>query len=737
MVALRAVPYGIVLGMELVRYARIGVLTGLFAIPFVVLLVSESLYFPFITGKGFAFRILVEIVFALWVVLALASPEYRPKKSPALFLGLAFVVAIGVSTALAENPVKAFWSNFERMEGYVTILHLAAYVLVLTSVMRVETLWRNLVYTTLGVATIVGAYSVFQLLGFATINQGGLRIDATLGNATYFAVYMLVHAFLALYAYIRWSENRWTRIALGTLVAFFSILVFYSATRGSILGLVGGFGLAGLIIVFSKGVSQTVRYTGMAFVGIVIALALGFYAVKDTAYVQEHPILSRIATISLASGETRFTIWSMALEGVAERPVFGWGQEGFNYIFNTHYRPELVNQEPWFDRAHNVILDWLVAGGVVGMLLYLSLYAVLLYYLWRPGNTFSVPERAVLTGLIAAYGFHNIFVFDNLLSYILFMLVFSYITVRSTPHAAPTGPVENPGTELVAPHLALPGALIVLCVVMYAVNWSGYASASGIIQGLSPHQEGIQKNLEYFLEASGRTGMGYQEVGEQFLQFALQIKAYNYGDPMFQNTVVGAARSAFEGVLAQAPHDARLLVFYGSFLRQVGDLATSREYMERALLLSPKKQSILLEYGSLELVTGKYESAISRFEEISKTNPTYARVHVMLASSYLLAGQREAAERVLISIYGTDEPEDTTIANAYLQSGDYAKALRIAELIVTNNPTAESLRFLAGVYLEGGEREKAVAALERAKTVDPRVSAEADAYIREIQGGRI
>lgn len=723
--------------MELIRYTRIGVLTGIFALPFIVLIVSSSMYFPFITGKNFAFRAIVEIVFALWVVLALYSPEYRPKKAVSLFLGLAFILAIGISTILAENPVKAFWSNFERMEGYITIIHLAAYVLVLTSVLQAEKLWRNLVYTTLGVATIVGGYSVFQLLGFATINQGGLRIDATLGNATYFAVYMLVHAFLALYAYIRWSENRWTRIALGTLVAFFSILVFYSATRGSILGLIGGFGLAGLIIIFSKGVSQTVRYTGMAFVGIVIALALGFYAVKDTTYVQEHPIFSRIATISLASGETRFTIWSMALEGVAERPVFGWGQEGFNYIFNTHYRPELVNQEPWFDRAHNVILDWLVAGGVVGMLLYLSLYAVLLYYLWRPGNTFSVQERAVLTGLIAAYGFHNIFVFDNLLSYILFMLVFSYITVRSNALTVPASPAENSGKELVAPHLALPAVLIALVVVMYALNWPGYASARGIIQGLSPQKEGIQKNLEYFVEASGRTGMGYQEVGEQFLQFAMQLKAYNYGDPMFQASVVSAARSAFEGVLTQAPNDARLLIFYGAFLRQVGDLAASREYMERALAFSPKKQSILLEYGSLNMIEGRYADAIEQFTEISKTNPRYARVDTFLASAYLLSGQRADAERVLVAIHGTSEPEDMSIANAYLQSGDYGTALRIAERIVASNPSPDTLRFLAGVYLEGKDRDKAIATLERAKALDPRVTEEADAYIREIRAGRI
>lgn len=719
--------------MELLRYARIGALTTLFLIPAVVLLVTESLYFPFITGKGFVFRILVEVAFAFWLILALSSPEYRPKKSLALWLGLAFVVSIGISTMLAVNPSKAFWSNFERMEGYILILHLAAYVVVLTTLMNTEKLWRNMVYTTLGVSTIVGVYSIFQLLGAAEINQGGLRIDATLGNATYFAVYMLIHAFLALYAYVRWAgESRWLRIGLGTLSVLFSILVFYSATRGSILGLLGGLGLAGCIAVVSRGASRTVRYIGVSVVvGLLIVAGL-FYAVKDTAYVQNHPILSRIATISLDSGAVRFTIWSMALEGVAERPIFGWGQEGFNYVFNEYYRPELVKQEPWFDRAHNVILDWLVAGGVVGMLLYLSLYVVLLYYLWRPGSDFAMNERALLTGLLAAYAFHNIFVFDNLLSYVLFMLLFSYITVRA--HASAPAPT---GKEVLAPEVAAPIAFVFFALIVYLVNAPGYASASGIIQGLSPHQEGIQKNLQYFVDASDRKGLGYQEVGEQFLQFALQVKGVSVGDQAFQASVISASRKAFEGVLLQAPDDARLLVFYGSFLRQVGDVATARTYMEKALALSPEKQSIIIEYGLLEMTEGKYDKAAEHFERVYNSADRYARVHVLLANTYLMGGRKDEARALFRKYFGDEYPEDTSVATAYLRAGEYSHAVRIAELIAEHNPGLETYQFLAGVYLEGKEREKAITTLERAKQLDPRFVQEADLYISAIREGKI
>ena len=47
---------------------------GLLSVLFVPLFISRSLFFPFITGKNFAFRIIVEIIFGLWIWLALRDP---------------------------------------------------------------------------------------------------------------------------------------------------------------------------------------------------------------------------------------------------------------------------------------------------------------------------------------------------------------------------------------------------------------------------------------------------------------------------------------------------------------------------------------------------------------------------------------------------------------------------------------------------------------------------------------
>src|SRR5438105_4107533 len=91
---------------------------ALFIIPFLSLYVSSG-YFPFITGKNFAFRALVEIAVGGWVILALADRKYRPHFSWPVLSYKLLVLWMIVADLLAVNVHKAFWSNFERMDGWV------------------------------------------------------------------------------------------------------------------------------------------------------------------------------------------------------------------------------------------------------------------------------------------------------------------------------------------------------------------------------------------------------------------------------------------------------------------------------------------------------------------------------------------------------------------------------------------------------------------------------------------
>src|SRR3989339_1134536 len=218
---------------------RYVILAGLFAVPFVPFIVASSLFFPFITGKAFIFRLIVEIILACYLILAVRDPNYRPKFSWILGAIITFLVVMGVADIFAQNPLKAFWSNFERMEGYVTLLHLGAYFLVLGSVLKTRGIWDRLFATSVGASAMMAIYSFFQIAGKVTINQGGVRVDGTLGNAGYLGIYMVFHIFFAGLLVMRYKVL-WQRGVL-VLVTLMNIIVLYNtATRGAVLGLLGG-----------------------------------------------------------------------------------------------------------------------------------------------------------------------------------------------------------------------------------------------------------------------------------------------------------------------------------------------------------------------------------------------------------------------------------------------------------------------------------------------------------------
>ncbi|MDH4029123.1 MAG: hypothetical protein OEU95_09860, partial [Nitrospirota bacterium] len=97
-----------------------GIKAAVFLVPVLPLYVSASMVFPYITGKNFAFRILVEFAAALWLPFILMHREYRLRNSAITLSVLTFTFIVGLADILGVSPYNSFWSNYERMEGYIT-----------------------------------------------------------------------------------------------------------------------------------------------------------------------------------------------------------------------------------------------------------------------------------------------------------------------------------------------------------------------------------------------------------------------------------------------------------------------------------------------------------------------------------------------------------------------------------------------------------------------------------------
>jgi O-antigen ligase len=596
------------------------IFVGLFALPFVPFFISSSLFFPFITTKAFAFRIIVEVIFAAWALLALIDAEYRPKRGAVLWALAAFLGVVGLATIFSVEPVKSFWSNFERMEGYVTMLHLGALFLVMSSFFK-EKEWKWWWNTTLSASALMVVYCLFQLMGALEIHQGGVRVDGTLGNAAYLALYFLIHIFIAGLFLFRAKASS-TRLTYGLLMLGQIFILYSTATRGAILGLLGGLFIVAILNVTNKDLpaqagSERARKWSRVLLGGLVALIAIFFLVRDTSFVQNSQTLARFANLNLTSWKTegRAFVWPMAVEGIKERPLLGWGQENFNYVFAEHYQAEMYRLEPWFDRAHNIFLDWGISAGLLGLGAYLSLYIVLLITIWKDG-ALSRMERSILTGLIAAYFFNNLFVFDNLVSYTLFIALLAYVHSQV---ALPGEPSSALGREGKSRPIALPAALITIVAlgVIYFVNIKPIIANTSLIGALQTVQMGGGQApaMSYFRKAYEASRLGRPEVVEWMSSSAGTVLGDESVPMAERNEYFTFARDAVEGMAEELGGDPRYEIVAGNFLLSTGQLDAALAHFERAREIMPEKQAILFNIGQVLYYNNERARALEVFKQ--------------------------------------------------------------------------------------------------------------------------
>jgi O-antigen ligase/Flp pilus assembly protein TadD len=717
---------------------RVGVLGGLFVIPFLAIYVANDYFFPFITGKNFWFRIIVDVVLAGWVVLALLDAQYRPRWS--WLLG-SFVALIGVmffANWFGVHPPTSFLSNFERMDGYITLVHVFLYFLVLGSMLTSKTLWQYYLHTTLVVAFFVALYGLSQAAGIAQAPGGG-RIDSWLGNAAYLAIYMLFHIFIAFWLFVE-SRKPLRRVVYGALALMFVYALLETGTRGTFIGFVTGTGAMVVYIALFGTRYKEFRTYALAALGVLVLLVGGLFLARDTDFVQNNPNLSRFANIDLGEDlRVRGTIWGMAWQGVQERPLLGYGQGNFNYVFNTYYDPFLFNQEQWFDRVHNIFFDWLIAGGVFGLMAYLSIFIAAVYYLFlrpllRPSDeSFTVLERGVLLGILVGYFTHNLVVFDNIISYIFFAMILAIIHSRvATPiaalqHARVPAPIV---AQLVAP-----AATAAVVAVVYLVHLPGMAAATSLIDGFrAPTPEA---SLAAFEETLAIGSFAKQEIIEQLAQRAMNIQM-SEASPEAKQAWRDRAEAELNNLVAFKPNDARVHVFFGSFYRAFGELDKAAEQLAIARTLSPKKQSIIEQQGVVALTQQNYQAARDFFAEGFALDERNVRIREFLVLPLLYLGDMEAIAALMTDDTVRDQfAQSDLIVSTANQTGSTDFLLELFERRVALGPeNAQAWATLAFLYYQAGRSDEAITTLAAGAEAVPAFASSSQCISENIRAGR-
>ncbi|MDQ5893629.1 MAG: hypothetical protein QG640_641 [Patescibacteria group bacterium] len=747
------------------------IVIGLSIIAFIPLYIANPLFFPFITGKAFAFRILVEIVFALWLILLLrekGTAEAGTERSVAPRINLitlvvtAFTVIILVADLLGLNFLRSVWSNFERMEGWMTIIHLWAYFIVLSSIFGSNISghegrknWHRFLNVTLVAGAITAFYGLFQFFGWAEVHQSTIRVDASLGNSAYMAVYMLLNAFLAGYmactAYVHKLAIKGSAHVLvwvySVLAAFFSFITFQTATRGAILGWI-----AAVLVVCAtyalfgkkdKGQSNRSRAIAGGIIGVVVLLGILFYFNRDAQWIQKNQVLSRLATISLSDTKTqaRGFVWPMAVKGIFESPktaIIGIGQENFNYIFNSHYDPKMWAHEQWFDRAHSVFLDWFVAGGLLGLIAYLALYVISLIYIWKSDTT--VGQKSMLTGLLVGYSIHNIFVFDNQSSYVMFFMFLAFVhSFRSGKIPTWIHDTKKPVSEnysTLRNYVFTPIIILLLLSSLYLVNIRPIQANTRLIDALRACASMQTVSADFFKKALAlNQTIANQEIREQMYTCSANVIRSNISVDK-KAEFYELVNQETQNQINAAPGDARIYIIAGGFYNSIQDWKNAQPLLEKAAQLSPTKQTILFELAYNYVNSSKQKEALALIEKAYLSAPDNRSAKIGYVVMLISVGEEKKAREMF-----ANEPlifSDPSVIGAYISTKQYTKAIEIYKQLLKESPDDQELySSLASTYLLNKQDYLAIQTLRTAAEKLPLLKTQIDAVIKQIQEGKV
>ena len=623
------------------------------AILFLPLLVYRPVLYPYIFSKIIVFQILVEIIFVAWLFLALyAKKKYQLNWRNPLVIALTVFMGILVLTAFTGVDIyKSFWSSQERMTGMITIVHFYLFFLVLTSVFRNKKNWCQFIWLSLICSFLVGLYGLGQKFGFEfLLKEGGVRMSATLGNPIFLAVYAMLHVFLAGFLLFYARRRAWRGILIFLLIFNLGVM-FLTGTRAAVVA----FGFSALLflvfLVFYKKSKVWLKILAAFLFLMVIGGGVFIYLNKAEPWMGKAPyFIRRLTTISLESNKSRLTSWQIGLQGFKKRPIFGWGWENYNVVFNKYYHPFYLGQgqrATWFDRSHNQVIDLLALTGIIGTLSYLSIFGALFWLLFKKIKRLGLKQKiplVIIELMFLAYFIQNLFVFDTPAPLIIFYfslgLVY-FITKGDTNYELHANDTNKEKLEIrnlkleINKRFPLP-VLIFLVVIflpwaMYKFNIEPFQQSRLGIRAIHTSKVDLKSGLYWYQKALAkpvftnpeiRTYLAktiaeeYQKIGPKTSETDLNVLA--------QGTEMAIAE--YKKSVREHPLDARHWLYLGQ-LYNLG-ARYNKEYIQeagkvlhKALELSPQRQQIYFELARVHVYLKEYDQAIELLKQAVILDP--------------------------------------------------------------------------------------------------------------------
>jgi len=754
----------------LVKILRSGIYLILILTP---LLVWSSYIFPYITTKTLFFRTVVALMLPFYFYLIYKYPHYRPQKSWLLNFILIFGAVILVTSLLGINVLKSLYGDLERMWGVLTVWHVIFFFLMLSSLFKTGKDWLKLFKISSIVATLVALYGFAQKFGVSFIIRSGVaRIESTLGNAAFVGGYFLVMMGITIYLlwqyYKEHKKINWPYLGY-LLCQFFGFAL--AGIRGAYLAFI----FAIIIFIFLSIINFKKLKIRLLFLGIFVVLAAVYFFIyfnRFQPWVNESTYLSRLTSITSLSTNTvrtRFISWQAGLNGFSQTPLTGVGMENYNLYFDRYVPAKLYTYsrtETWFDRAHNAVVEVLVANGILGIISYLGIFALLLYYLFKiyqkdKATNFTICLLFALT--ILAYFIQNLFVFDTLIVFMLFILFTAFINnLYLKSQSTLVGEIKDKILPDKPKNKFIPLSLIFIALIIsiyslvinYKMSKIAYLNADSQYLILKTHDFktanekiknifAVDSQLDYFNNKSAALltdalisnlestqGNPYLVDSLKITLGKLEADVDKYPGEVFSLVVLGRTYNMLASYYSdKSPESAQEY------------LQNAEKYLLAAKELSPGRLQVYYLLAQKEMLSNNFKAAEDYLNQAINLNPDFPDNYWFMGVLYTNYDKISEAmsyfNQALDKNYSLSSVEQAKmVINYAAQIKDYKIITRFYLLIIglePNNP--EYYANLAVTYAVLGEKDQAIEYARKAADIDPSYQSELAQFIKQVEEG--
>jgi len=638
-------------------------------------------------GKVIVFRIVIAILSLLFTYRVLFNKikinlSLNPRESSSwpFFLFFALLASWFIATLFSLDVNFSLWGSPYRNGGFVNLISCFLFAFLIYFILEPDH-WRKLINIAIISGIIVSFVAICQQYGFlkSLFSYSPSQLPSTIGGPNFLSLYLLFTFLFSLFLLFT-AEKIKNKIYYWLSCALFLFVIYLSLSLATYLAV--GLGLGYFFLFYPEKKLAKIQKT--AIILSVVALAGIVYLRANP----QSPINNNFITrqiVNFRMDQSRLSAWSVAIETIKDRPLFGYGPENFSIGFDKHYDPKLplIQYDPylrssWWDRAHNVFLETAVTGGIITLVAYLAFFAILFWILGKQKNRYHLTantddrKKAIachgIQTILVAYFINTFFSFDTLPSQMMlfFTIAYGLFLIKSqNPQDAKNLVMNKSNKEPVKAKRIISDTQkrIAFFLLLTATTWF-------IVQyGIRPFNINTRINIaKYYL--SKNDCLKAVAIMETIADKSSIIDSYKIMKYVDLLQVCAQIIPGKEAVFAKKGYDlltkeidiwptfTRVWILKTQFTNYLIEKEKAPEERMRlineaevairtAKALSPKRQEVYPEAIQAAILKKDYQEATVKANQCINLNDTYLECHWLLGIATILSGNTVNGEIIL------------------------------------------------------------------------------------------